>query len=154
MDIALVYDPQQKAFDMALAGADLAVDKTFASPTLVSLMCDRLAEAYEVRQGEDRRGWWADAFAANNHKTGSRMWLLEREKQLPSVLVRCKQYCEEALQWFVEDGLVDKVTVATFSPRMGWLVAMIKMELNGQSRTFRFEFDQASQQWQLAGEVF
>lgn len=154
MDLALVFNQQQGAFDIALDGTDLAADKSLASSVLVSLMADRLAEAYEVRPGEDRRGWWADSFAADNHRTGSRLWLLEREKHLPSVMVRCKQYCEEALSWLVEDGLADKVTVAVFAPKMSWMVALIKIELARESRSYRFEFDQSLQQWQLAGEVF
>lgn len=154
MDLALIYNPQLQAFDLALSGTgtDLATDDTLASSLLVSLMSDRLAESYEVQQGEDRRGWWADAYASNEHKTGSRLWLLEREKQLPGVVLRCKQYCEEALQWLIDDGLARAITVTVFVPRMGWLVALIQFAINGQSRNFRFEFDDARQVWRLAGE--
>ena len=154
MDLALTFDPTLQVFDLALRGADLASDDTLASAVLVSLLSDRLAETYEVKPGEDRRGWWADAYADKAHKTGSRLWLLERQKQLPSVLQRCKRYCEEALAWCIEDGLASAITVAVFTPRMGWLVAMIKFEINGQSRSLRFEFDQATQRWRLAAESF
>lgn len=154
MDLALIYDPKLQEFDLALDGADLATDETFASCVLVSLLCDRLVEDYEVRPGQDRRGFWADAFNDNGHKTGSRLWLLNREKQLPSVVLRCKQWCEEALAWCIEDGLAKSITVSVFVPRMGWLVAMIKFELDAGSRTLRFEWDQATQVWRLAGEAF
>lgn len=154
MDLALIYNPTLQAFDLTLAGTDLAFDDTLASAVLVSLLCDRLAATYEVKPGEDRRGWWADAYADNQHQTGSRLWLLEREKQLPSVVLRCKQYVEEALEWCLEDGLASAITVTVFAPRMGWLVAMIKFEINGGARTYRFEFDQARQLWRLAGESF
>lgn len=152
MDLALTYDPKLQAFDLALAGTDLAAEDTLASAVLVSLLCDRLAATYEVKPGEDRRGWWADAYADNQHQTGSRLWLLEREKQLPGVVLRCKQYCEEALQWFIEDGLAKAITVTVFVPRSGWLAALIKFEVNDGARTLRFEFDQARQVWRLAGE--
>ncbi|OYZ03507.1 MAG: hypothetical protein B7Y42_00580 [Polaromonas sp. 28-63-22] len=154
MDLALTFDRTLQAFDLSIAGADLAGDDTLASAVLTSLLCDRLAAGYEVQPGEDRRGWWADAYADNQHLTGSRLWLLAREKQLAGTLLRCKQYCEEALQWMVEDGLASDVTVTVFAPRMGWLVAMIKFAINGQARTLRFEFDQARQVWALAGEAF
>lgn len=154
MDLALTYDPKLQAFDLALAGTDLAAEDTLASAVLVSLLCDRLAATYEVKTGEDRRGWWADAYADNQHQTGSRLWLLEREKQLPGVVLRCKQYCEEALQWFIEDGLAKAITVTVFVPRSGWLAALIKFEVNDGARTLRFEFDQARQLWRLAGESF
>lgn len=154
MDLALIYDPKLQAYDIALDGADLLTEDTFASAVLVSLLCDRQVEAYEVKPGEDRRGWWADAYADNNHKTGSRLWLLEREKQLPSVVQRCKLYCEEALAWFIEDGLAEAITVTVFTPRMGWLAAMIKFQINGSARTLRVEFDESTQVWRLAGEAF
>lgn len=153
MDIALTYSPQLQAFDIALDGADLMAEETLASSVLVSLMSDRLAASHEVAQGEDRRGWWADAFSQAQHLTGSRMWLLEREKQLQAVVIRCRQFCEEALQWMIDDGLVSAITVTTFIPRTGWLAALIKLRINDQDRTFRFEFDQARQVWRLAGEV-
>lgn len=153
MDLALIYSPQLQAFDLAIDRADLASEDTLASAVLVSLLSDRLAATYEVKPGEDRRGWWADAYAENNHQTGSRLWLLEREKQLPGVVQRCRQYCEEALQWFIEDGLAKAITVTVFVPNSGWLAAMIKFEINDGARTFRFEFDQARQVWRLAGEA-
>lgn len=152
MDLALTYNPQLQVFDLSLTGADLAGDDTLASAVLTSLLCDRLAETYEISAGQDRRGWWADIYAASNHKTGSRLWLLEREKQLPSVVKRCQQYCEEALQWLIDDGMASGITVTAFVPRAGWLVAMIKFVVNGQARTYRFEFDAARQVWRLAGE--
>lgn len=154
MDLALIYNPQLQAFDLAVDGADLAAEDTLASAVLVSLMCDRLAEPYEVKPGEDRRGWWADAYADHSHKTGSRLWLLEREKQLPGVVQRCQQYCEEALQWCIDDGLAKAITVTVFVPRSGWLVALTKFEINEGARTLRFEFDQTTQVWRLAGEGF
>lgn len=154
MDLALAYNRSLQAFDLAVKGADLAADDTLASAVLVSLLADRLAEAHEVAPGQDRRGWWADSYADNQHKTGSRLWLLDREKQLPSVVQRCKRYCEEALGWCIEDGLASSIVVTVFTPRIGWLVAMIKFMVNGQARNYRFEFDQSTQVWRLAGEAF
>lgn len=152
MDLALIFNPTLKAFDLALAGADLASEDTLTSAVMASLFCDRLAEPYEVTAGVDRRGWWADTYAETSHKTGSRLWLLEREKQLPGVVLRCKQYCEEALQWFIEDGLAKAITVTVFAPRTGWLAAMIKFQINDEARNYRFEFNDVTQVWRLAGE--
>lgn len=158
MDLALTYNPTLAVFDLSLAGADLATDDTLASAVLVSLLCDRLAQQHEVLSGQDQRGWWADAYATPTngslHLTGSSLWLLEREKQLQSTVQRCKHYCEEALAWLVEDGLCTSVVATVFVPRTGWLVAIIALTINGQSRQYRFEFDQAAQVWALAGEQF
>ena len=153
MDLALTYNPALLAFDIALDGADLATEDTLASAMLASLFCDRQVEPYEVAEGEDRRGWWADTYAGIPFKTGSRLWLLERNKRLPSIVKRCEQYCQEALAWLVTDELAQAVTVTVFSAKQGWLVAIIKLELAQGSRKYRFEFDEARQVWTLAGEV-
>ena len=154
MDLALTFNPTLQAFDLSQAGTDLKSEDTLASAVLVSLLCDRQAQAYEVPSGQDPRGWWADAFATVPHQTGSRLWLMEREKQLASTVQRCKQYCEEALAWMLADGLATRVVATVFVPRSGWLVALIALQLNGASRQYRFEFDQAAQVWALAGEAF
>lgn len=154
MDLALRYDPKLQAYDLAVDGGDLAADNTFTSAVISSLMNDRQVEEYEVKAGEDRRGWWADAYSDNGHKTGSRLWLLDREKQLQNVVLRCKQYCEEALAWFIKDGLAQTIAVTVFTPRAGWLAAMIGFGINGRTRNLRFEFNQATQVWSLGGEFF
>jgi phage gp46-like protein len=152
MDLALTFNPELQAVDLALDGADLATEDTLASSVLASLLCDRLVEGYEVPPGADRRGWWADAYAETPHKTGSRLWLLERNKQLPSIVKRCEQYCQEALAWMVTDRLCAAVTITAFAVPGSALVAMIKLDLPSGSRNFRFEFDEARQLWRLAGE--
>ena len=153
MDLTLTYNPALQGFDLALNGADFLAEDTLASAVLVALLSDRLAASYEVPVGYDRRGWWADSLDEGNYLTGSRLWLLAREKQLPGVLVRCKQYCEEALQYLVDDGIVTSVLVTVFNARPGWLVALIKLAVNTGSRIYRFEFDEERQLWRLAGEA-
>lgn len=152
MDLALIYNPALQDFDLAVSGADLAAEDTLASAVLVSLLCDRQAQQYEVGTGADRRGWWADAFSEDRHQLGSRLWLLEREKQLPGVVLRCKKYCEEALQWLIDDGLATAITATVFITQPGWLVVLIKCQINASARAIRFEFNQATQVWRLNGE--
>ena len=55
---------------MSLAGADFAGDDTLVTAVILSLCTDRLAQPHEVAPGEDRRGWWADAYATS-HETSS-----------------------------------------------------------------------------------
>lgn len=153
MDLALIYDPNTYEFDLAVDGPDLAAEDSLVSAVMVSLFCDRLAQTYEVGQGEDRRGWWADSLTDGQQLTGSRLWLLERSKQLISVVKLAEQYCQEALAWMVEDGIVSAVNVTAFAMRPGVLAALIHFTLNGTSRRFRFEFDQERQIWRFTDEV-
>ena len=155
MDLALRHNDAIGGLDISLAGADLRGEDTLATAVMMSLLCDRLAQPSEVPAGTDRRGWWADAYADEpGDLTGSRLWLLEREKQLPETVQRARRYVQEALQWMVQDGLAKSVDVSAFVPRMGWLVVDAVLGLDGGSRRFRFAWDDAAQLWRLQGEGF
>lgn len=162
MDLALTLNATSGEFDLAIdqATGDFAREDTLTTAVMLSLMCDRLAEAHEVPAGEDRRGWWADAFAAVNQDAvkadsfGSRLWLLAREKQTPETEQRLREYIAEALQWLVDDELAEDLVVTVFRPRIGWYTALVDLKLESRSRRYRFEWDTATQSLQLAGEGF
>ncbi|WP_241049041.1 MULTISPECIES: phage GP46 family protein [Achromobacter] len=155
MDFALSLDPDSGLLDMSLDGPDFTSESTLVTAVLLSLCTDRLAQAHEVAPGQNRRGWWADAYATPpNDRYGCRWWLLAREKQLLETVQRARGYAQEALAWMVEDGLVNAVGVTAFVPRMGWLVLLITLPLNGGDRRYRFEWNAATQAWRLAGELF
>ena len=62
--------------------------------------------------GVSRFGWWGDSFAADEgDRFGSRLWLLSREKMTSDVPERAREYCEEALQWLIDDGVASGVSV-------------------------------------------
>ena len=59
-----------------------------------------------------RQGWWGDTYATvAGDRIGSRLWLLQREKILPLTLQRAEAYAKEALQWMIDDRLVERITV-------------------------------------------
>ncbi len=153
MDLALTFNPEIGMLDLSLAGADLLAEDTLSTAVMLSLLSDRTAQPQEVEAGEDRRGWWADAFAgAEGDAFGSRLWLLGRSKQLPATVERARAYIREALQWMVDDGMVDAIDVAAFVPRQGWLFADVVLHLDGTSRRFRYEWNDDAQAWRLAVE--
>lgn len=153
MDIALRWDPSLGQFDLVvdLAAADLAAEDTLLTAVVLSLMCDAEASADDVPVGEDRRGWWADAFSDVTQSYGSRLWLLTREKQLPATIARARAFVLEALQWLVDDGLATGVEAVVFAPRMGWLTAQVDITLDGASRRYRFQWSDDRQVWTLEG---
>lgn len=128
-DLALVYDPVAKHADCALGeDGDLLLDFTPATPMLISVGSDRRARDDDVLpSGEDffsrgqggfgaRRGWVGDALDAEGRRCGSRLWLLDREKQDdpdPDLTRRRAQgYLEEAFAWVVEEtGRAAVITV-------------------------------------------
>lgn len=128
-DIALVW--HEVGADIAMAGADLQADDGLRTAVIISLFTDRRAEPDDVLPdgSEDRRGWWADAYPdIEGDRIGSRLWLLHREKQLPSVLARAKEYAEEALRWLLDDGIASAVRVQAETVRQGLLGLRIEIE--------------------------
>ena len=106
-------------FDWARAGNQLDIDDGLESAIIISLFTDRRAAADDVIPDgtANRRGWWADAYAAiDGDQIGSRLWLLFREKDTVEVVVRAREYVQEALAWLLDDGVASQVIVET-----GWV---------------------------------
>lgn len=143
-DIRSVFLGLEQGVDYALAALGLELDDSLETAVIMSLFTDRRAEDDDrLPFGEsDRRGWWGDAYAdVPSRKIGSRLWLLEREKQLPEVLVRAREYALEALQWLVDDGRAARVDVEASFPRTGVLGLEVTLWLPaGGSAKHRVEY--------------
>lgn len=142
-DIRTNYDPNTMAFDWAVAGAGLEEDAGLETAVTISLFTDRRAENDDALPGaqDDRRGWWADAFLdVAGDKIGSRLWLLAREKQTPSVLMRAQEYAQEALAWLIEDGIARAVNITAEVVRSGVLGLTVEIvRAAAPPAKFRFE---------------
>ncbi|WP_165184703.1 phage GP46 family protein [Caulobacter soli] len=113
-DLALTWDVDACLGDLSLDGADLRSEEGLRTAIIISLFTDRRAQPDDVlpQDGADPRGWWGDSLAdIPGDQLGSRLWLLAREKQLPSVVARARQYAQEALAWLVEDGVATSIEV-------------------------------------------
>ena len=117
------HDPADPPrFDWAIQRGDLAPDDGLETAVILSLFTDRRARPDDpLPDGSDRRGWWADAYPrasarAGQDPIGSRLWLLEREKDTREVVNRARDYAEEALQWLVDDGIAERIEVMA-----GWV---------------------------------
>lgn len=101
--------------DVQVSVDDLLADDGLQTSIILSLFCDARATDDELPDGEtQRRGWWADQFSSeSNDTTGSKLWMLWREKRVPETLRRAQHYCEQALKWMKDDGVASAVSVAT-----------------------------------------
>ena len=122
------------------SGAPLNSEHDLKTAVLISLFTDR--RAYDDDGLPDprgsKRGWWADAIS---EKIGSRLWLLHREKQLNSVVLRAKEYAAEALQWLIDDGVVEKVEITAEIVRTGFLgLQVILSKTNKTTADFKYEY--------------
>ncbi len=123
-DIRTVFVDMTTGADFALDQLGLVEDAGLDTAVIISLFTDRRANDDDVLPGDpnDKRGWWADAFpVAPGDRIGSRLWLLNREKQLASVLARAQEYAQEALQWMLDDGVASAVVCDAQIVRSGLL---------------------------------
>lgn len=132
------------ACDWQVRNAALASDDGIESAVVISLFTDARAGDDDdvLPDGSDqRRGWWGDTYAAQSgDRIGSRLWLLAREKQVPEVLERAREYAAEALQWLIDDGIARAVNVQAEVVRNG--VLGLSIEIVRSSRPvakYRFE---------------
>lgn len=141
-DVALRWDTDLFGADLALDGAALATDDGLKTAVIISLFTDARARDDDPLPAEgDRRGWWGDAEpAVAQDVIGSRLWLLSREKRLPSVVARAREYAEEALAWLIADGVASAVAVqaeAIGEHTLGLLVEITRPAGPGR---LRFDF--------------
>lgn len=130
--------------DILLNGADLARDDGLETAVIISLFTDRRATPEQMPAGQDdRRGYWGDLSA---DQTGSLLWLLSREKQLPQILSRAEQYCREALAWLVDDKIAARVECSAAYVAPGWMALAIDVyRPNGDRITYRHNYEWQAQ---------
>ncbi len=142
MDAGLIW--KEMGADLAIEDLALVRDDGLKTAVILSLFCDRRAEEDDVLPNNtgDRRGWWADTYSEiEDDKLGSRLWLLSREKQLPSVLARAKEYAKEALEWMVEDGVAEDVIIETWWIRTGAMGLLAKIvRPDAPALEYKFEY--------------
>lgn len=123
-DLALRFDRDRIAADLAIVDGDLALDATPVTPMIVSLGTDRRALADDALPDAIsalsapagwtlRRGWVGDCLAAAGRRIGSRLWLICREHQDEATRRRAEDYVAEALGWATRDlGITPEIEVS------------------------------------------
>lgn len=116
MNIATVFSHETLNGDWVLSGPDLAAEDGLRTAILISLFTDARARPDDpIDAAEDPRGWWGDVAldGAAQDETGSRLWLLEREKSTEQTRARAELYIREALAWMIEDGVAAAIDIAS-----------------------------------------
>ena len=136
--------------ELVLSGFDLARDDGLETAVIISLFTDRRASAEQLPvelPQDDLRGYWGDiGNATPSDQTGSLLWLLAREKQLPQILGRAQQYCREALAWMVEDLVATRVEVTAEFVAQGWMLILVDIfRPTGSPVRYRFNYEWAAQ---------
>lgn len=129
--------------DWLLENATLAEDNGLETAVIQSLFTDRRADDDDVLPNNinDKRGWYGDGWLTQaNDKLGSKLWLLARKKQLPSVINRASEYARESLQWLIDDGIASNIEVTAEILEPNTLGLSIKIyKPQGDEISFRFQ---------------
>jgi phage gp46-like protein len=143
-DILLTWDPVHAAADLSIEANDLAREYGLETAVLISLFTDRRADDGDTLPDEstDRRGWWGDAVpVVEGDQIGSRLWLLDRAKQTPSVLRQAEEFALEALQWLVDDKVAARIEATAEIIRPGVRGLTIFIYRPGRADPARFRYD-------------
>ena len=136
--------------DLVLFGFDLERDDGLETAVIISLFTDRRASAEQIPPEypqDDLRGYWGDITNASaTDRTGSLLWLLAREKELPQTLSRAEQYCREALAWMIGDQVSTKIEVSASYISRGWMQLVIDIyRPTGQAVRFQYNYEWSAQ---------
>jgi phage gp46-like protein len=140
-DIQTVWTPLQGRGDWQVAGADLASGHDLATAVLISLFSDAKADPDDVIPdgSHNPRGWWGDAF--RGQPLGSKLWLLDRAKQTEATRLAAEDHAATALQWLVDDGIAESVTVAASWDKPGFLALLVTItEPDGRKAVFNYQW--------------
>ncbi|WP_449106690.1 phage GP46 family protein [Pseudomonas mohnii] len=136
--------------DLVIRGFDLARDDGLETAVIISLFTDRRATAEQIPAElppDDLRGYWGDLAGADMvSATGSLLWLLAREKQLPATLARAEQYCREALQWMVDDLIATRVVASAEYVGRGVMILTIDIyRPEGAAVRYQYNYEWSAQ---------
>lgn len=112
-DIAILPDGFFAPFDIYVAEDGFKADDGLQTAVIISLFTDRrLPDGVAHPDGAaDRKGYWGDLAESDGYQWGSLLWTLYRQVITDTVITNCRQFCEDALQWMIDDGIAESVTV-------------------------------------------
>jgi phage gp46-like protein len=117
----LVLNSSETQADLLRGSTGLERAHTLETAVVISLFSDARAGVDDVLPDDtpardyrsDRRGWVGDAIPdIAGDVTGSKLWLLAREKQTEETRRRAETYARQALAWMIEDGIAKSVAVS------------------------------------------
>lgn len=109
-----------------------------ARSVMISLFSWARAHDDDEVEGRRRYGFWGDTYGDPGERTGSRLWLLRRQKVTATAIERAREYAQEALEWLIQDGVADAVSVTAERDSLDRVVLGVTITRDGRSRTLRF----------------
>lgn len=124
---ALVWNAKTQNVEVSMQPADEIT--RLKTAIVISLFTDASVNEEDVPAGELNRGYWGDMDLPAGESMGSKLWLLKRSKLISDTLNAARDYITEALQWMVDDGLLQAVSVSVEKQQNSWLAYQISCQL-------------------------
>lgn len=138
-DIELLYRDEKGYYDLAITDTgDLKADNSFDTGVNLALFTDGRADKSEVSNPEDQRGTIVDMFT-NGYRNGSKLWLLEQSRLDAGAVNRAIDYAKNALKYFVDLSLVQKISVDGYLTSKGVVLVIVIKGLNGTIDKYKYE---------------
>lgn len=97
--------------DIIVDDDDLLIEDGIETSEYLSLFLDcRVTDEELPPEETSKRGFWGDKLG-DGTTTGSKLWLLKREKASESDRLDAEQFAAESLQHLIDDGFVEDITV-------------------------------------------
>lgn len=121
-----------------ITDTDLHRDPGLETAILISLFTEaRAREQDELPLGTTfRSGYWGSML--ERREIGSRLWLLRRSTISETMLRHVEQYCKDALQWMIDDGLASSVVAVASKAGGGRVNFMVTINRPESDVNFRF----------------
>ena len=140
-DIAIEYSKTTKEYDISILDGDIKQSGDLESAAIVSLFTWARAAADEVPENSPRYGWFGDKVDPDNtDSTGSKLYLLKREKITDQTMMQAKEYIEQALAWMIADSVASEVsaTVIRNEKDVNRVDAVVVITRGDRTRTMKF----------------
>lgn len=114
MQDTLIRTDNTGIYDIPLteSGTDFASAFGFESAIPVSLFTDARAPASVVSEPVNRRGWMGNLRSIGlNRQLGGLLWVYEQGRITEDTLNGVNREVERSLQWMVQDGIVNNISV-------------------------------------------
>lgn len=83
---------------------DIVTADTLDTAILMSIFCERRADASEVPESHRRRGWIGNEVTPG-FEIGSKFWLYEQARVTRSILLGLQSVILDGLAWMIEDSI-------------------------------------------------
>lgn len=113
IDLALIKDDNDN-FDIDWDdNGDFVMTETYETAILMSVLGERRAKDYEITTPKLRRGWIGNLLYTDGSEDGSGAWLYKQRRLNLSTINGARDEVEKGLLWFMDESIVDQVTVTS-----------------------------------------